>query len=151
MSNEAAREVFKAHREAQEKYVYFLLAAAGAAIGLAVTRTSDTALAWAHVPLGLAVACWGISFFFGCQRVLHAHSVLALNLDLLDVQRGVHALTGSDPAMIAYAQEVIRESVEAQQNKVSQGARFQFYFLIAGAILFIAWHVLDMYLRRIAE
>jgi hypothetical protein len=34
-------EVYKQHRNAQEKYVYFLLAAAGAAIGFAVNQTKE--------------------------------------------------------------------------------------------------------------
>lgn len=38
-------EIFKTHRAAQEKYIYFLLAAAGAGIALIINQTHDSKLA----------------------------------------------------------------------------------------------------------
>lgn len=54
MADEMAREVYKALREAQNKYTYFLLAAAGVAIALAVNQTQGTAVAWSQIPLAAA-------------------------------------------------------------------------------------------------
>ena len=65
MADEMAREVYKALREAQNKYTYFLLAAAGAAIALAVKQTQGTAMAWSQIPacssgvkLGVELLLW---------------------------------------------------------------------------------------------
>jgi uncharacterized protein (DUF2336 family) len=55
--------VYNALRTAQEKYAYFLLAAAGAAIAFAVNQTHDAKLSWAQLPLAAAVLSWGCSFF----------------------------------------------------------------------------------------
>jgi hypothetical protein len=56
-------EVYRALRESQTRYAYFLLAAAGAAIGLVVSQTQTATLQWAQIPLAIAVAMWGLSFF----------------------------------------------------------------------------------------
>ena len=67
MSSEAQLEVYRTLREAQGRYTYFLLAAAGAGIALAVNETHRAELAWSQLPLGLAVLNWGSSFFCGCR------------------------------------------------------------------------------------
>ncbi len=55
MTGESAREVFRALRKSQDKYTYFLLAAAGAAIAVAVNQTQGLAIAWSQVPFALSV------------------------------------------------------------------------------------------------
>jgi hypothetical protein len=44
MATENLREVYRQLRMAQDKYTYFLLAAAGAAIALAVNQTQGAAI-----------------------------------------------------------------------------------------------------------
>jgi hypothetical protein len=61
-------ELHKAHRDSAEKYIYFLLAAAGAAIAFAATQTQSATLTWIKLPLGLAVLCWGMSFSAGVAK-----------------------------------------------------------------------------------
>ncbi len=60
--SETTLEVYRAFREAQNRYTYFLLAT-GAAIGLAVNQTMNAILARSQVPLAGAVLSWGLSFF----------------------------------------------------------------------------------------
>jgi hypothetical protein len=55
MSNQTELEVYKALREAQNRYTYFLLAAAAAAISVALNQTQAATLRLSHVPLGFAV------------------------------------------------------------------------------------------------
>src|SRR5690554_2121292 len=129
MSSDTARAVYSAHRTAQEKYTYFLLAAAGAAIGFAVTRTSDAPLAWSQVPLALAVSEWGLSFFFGCRHLNYVQSTLYANNELLRVQEGRHPLAGTLPQAIAAASEGIRIAVEKNNNRASFFASLQFNML----------------------
>jgi hypothetical protein len=59
-ANEKLLEVYRTHLEAQDKYAYFLVAN-GAAIGLAVTQTQGSALAWSQLSLAAAVLSWGAS------------------------------------------------------------------------------------------
>jgi hypothetical protein len=46
MPSEQQIEIYRQHRTAQDKYGYFLLAAAGAAIAFAVNQTQGAKLAW---------------------------------------------------------------------------------------------------------
>jgi hypothetical protein len=55
VSDENRLELFRALRDTQEKYVYFLLAAAGAAIGFALSQTQQATLSWSKLPLAGAV------------------------------------------------------------------------------------------------
>lgn len=64
MTDSGITELYRAHRTAQDKYTYFILAAAGAAIAFALNQTHDATLSWFKLPLGAAVLCWGLSFFF---------------------------------------------------------------------------------------
>ena len=66
------KEVYKALRDVQDKYVYFLLTATGAAVAFAVTQTQTAKLAWTQAPLGFALLFWGLSFFCGCRHIQHS-------------------------------------------------------------------------------
>jgi hypothetical protein len=126
------------------------LAAAGAAVAFAATRTQEAALAWSQIPLGLAVILWGFSFYFGCLRVQTATSTIYANFELLKVEHGEHErLVGYHPQMVQAAADGIRD---AMATNIKRGAAFwklQFWFLIVGTVAYLAWHVLEMYLRRL--
>ncbi len=149
MSDDSLHEVYRALRDAQMRYAYFLLAASGAAIGLAVNQTRTAALRWAEMPLGVAVTMWGLSFFFGCRHLAYVGSTLYANVELLRVQRGKHPDVGSHPEMIAAASDGIRAGIQTNADRGSRYARWQFRLLIAGALFYLAWHVGQMYLRTI--
>jgi len=149
MADEMAREVYKALREAQNKYTYFLLAAAGAAIALAVNQTQGTAMAWSQIPLAAAGLSWGLSFFFGCRHLAYVNSTLYANAELLRVDSGQYPEVGAHPQMMAAASEGIRRAIETNSERANRLGHLQFRFLIAGAVLYIVWHILEMYLRGI--
>lgn len=145
-----AREVYKALREAQNKYTYFLLAAAGAAIALAVNQTRGTAMTWSQIPLAAAGLSWGLSFFFGCRHLAYVNSTLYANFELLRVENGQHPEVGAHPQMMAAASEGIRRAIETNSERGNRMGHWQFRFLIAGALLYVVWHVLEMYLRGVS-
>ena len=62
MMDDARSALYNAHTEGRAKYIYFLLAAAGACIAFAVNQTQVARLAWSQMPLGAAVLSWGMSF-----------------------------------------------------------------------------------------
>ena len=148
MPSELYIEVYKQHRAAQEKYVYFLLAAVGAAIALAVNQTQGTKLAYSQIPLAIAVVLWALSFFFGCKRLSYVQSTLYENAKLLRVQSGEHPLAGRDPQRILAASEGIRTAMDSNSTWVSRFARWQFQSLVAGAVFYLGWHVFEMWLRK---
>lgn len=147
MISEAETEVYRALRESQTKYTYFLLATAGAGIALAVNRTVGAALCPAQIPLGLAVICWGLSIWLGCRYIEYVNSTLFANGELLRVERGIHPMAGSHPKTVAVASEGIREAMESNQKAISRLGNWQFRLLLLGALLYVTWHVTEMYLR----
>ncbi|MBA2625084.1 MAG: hypothetical protein H0U89_05715 [Acidimicrobiia bacterium] len=147
MSDESAREVYRALREAQNRYTYFLLAAAAAAISVALNQTETATLRAAHAPLGAAVLSWGVSFFCGCRNLVYVSSSLYANAELLRVQGGQHPGVGQDRELMGAASDGIRAALETNSNRANRNGHWQFRFLVVGALLYIGWHVGQMYLR----
>jgi hypothetical protein len=147
--SEELTEVYRQLRLAQDKHVYFLLATAGAALALAVNQTHTSALAWSQLPLGGAVLCWSLSFFFGCRHLNYVNSILYANTELLRVQSGQHPDVGKSLQMMTAASEGIRKALDDNCNRANRLGHLQFSFLIGGAVLYISWHVWEMYLRSL--
>jgi hypothetical protein len=147
VSQETLHEVFRQYRTAEDKYTYFLLAAAGAGIAFAVNRTSGSGILPSQIPLAAAVLSWAMSFFFGCRQVLYVKSNLFANFNLLQVESGEHPEIGHAQAHQQAAAEGIREAMKFNAKRAGGHATRQFTFLVLGAAMYVAWHVLDMSLR----
>lgn len=150
MSSEVQREVFRVLRESQSKYTYFLLAATAAAIGFALNQTQAATLTWFHLPVGVAVLLWGGSFFCGCRHLAYVNSILYANAEMLRIEAGQHPQVGNHPDYMQAASSGIRQAMERNSNSANQLGHWQFRLLIAGAIFYIAWHVLQMSLRAVS-
>ncbi|MBN1459235.1 MAG: hypothetical protein JXA57_06850 [Armatimonadetes bacterium] len=147
MATESQREVYRALNESQNKYTYFLLAAAGAGIALAVRQTHGSGFEFAQIPLALGGVVWGVSFYFGCRRSALVSSALYANLDLLRVQSGLHPEVGSNPERMHAASEGIREALELKSGSANRLGRWQFQLLVLGALLYLVWHLVEMSLE----
>lgn len=141
--------LFRQHRAEQSKYVYFLLAAAASGIALAVRVTSDATLHWSLSPIGGAVLCWGLSFFHGCRHLQYVQAVIRANTALLQMGRGEHPMAGPEPWKRAAATEVMKEILDREVTSAGKHYRWQFRYLVAGAVLFVTWHLLQIVLRSI--
>jgi hypothetical protein len=148
MSNDAQHVVFKQLNDGQDKYTYYMLTAAGGAVALAVNQTHGAGLEWAQIPLGLAVLMWGISVFCGARRLMYVNAVLFANLDLLRVESGNHP-EAQELWKIHAASEGIRSAAASNSKKAGGFAMAQFRFLVAGSVLYVVWHVTEMWLRTI--
>jgi hypothetical protein len=148
MPDDLQTTLYNAQRSAQEKYDYFLLTAAGASVAFAVNQTQGAKLAWSQLPLGAAVLAWGLSFLFGCLRLQYIDATIFANFNLQKIQRGKHPEVGSDPQMIEAAAAGTRQAAETNSDRGRRFARLQFYTFAAGASLFVAWHVWEMYLQK---
>lgn len=147
MSDDRLIEVYRQLRTSQDKYIYFLLAAAASAVALALNRTQDHLLTWLLLPWGLALLLWGLSFFFGCRHLAYVSSTLFANAELIRVERGEHPKAGTHPQVITAASEGIRSAIEYNSDRANLLAKLQFRFLIAGALAYVVWHLLEMYAR----
>src|SRR5215204_717165 len=119
MADDNLLEVYRQLRLGQDKYTYFLLAAAGAAIGLAVNQTQGSALTWSQVPLGIAVLCWGLSFTFGCRHLVYVNANLYANAELMKVERGENPTVGQHPQMIGAAREGIQKAFDDNSDRAN--------------------------------
>ncbi len=144
MTDQNELEVYRQLRTSQDKYTYFLLAAAASAVALSVNRTTGATLSYWQTPLGLAVLCWGLSFYFGCRHIAYVNSTLYTNSVLLRVQGGTRPVAGRSPQAIAADAERITREMEANSEDANRYGHWQFRLLICGALLYIVWHVLEM-------
>lgn len=147
MITDSEKEVFRVHREEQSKYVYFLLAASGAAIGFSINQTQDLVLSFSQVPLGIAILFWGLSFYFGCQQLLFSLKGLYINSGFLDIQKGNDKDVGNSPRMIETALEIVKEIYEKNSSGIAKNGKRQFHFLVVGAMSYILWNIIEMILR----
>ena len=126
----------------QNKITYFLLAAAGSAIALAVNRTEQRTMEFTMLPLGVAVLLWGLSFFCGFRQLVNeAHSMYA-NIEMMRIAR-----SGLTKEQIVELLEEFKQVDTQKRKRADIFGKFQFQFLILGALMYIVWHILEMYVR----
>jgi len=148
MSNENyLGEVYRNLHKSQDKYIYFILAATIASIGFTITQTQNIIFGRSLIPLGISILCWGLSFFFGCRNREYYISILYANFDLLNVRLGYHPSTGSHPQKIQAASEGIMRAIQRNSDKASRLAHLQMTTFILGALFYLVWHILEIYLR----
>ena len=144
MSTEGMKTLYSAHLTSQEKYVYFLLAAAASGIAFAVQKTNDAVLSWQLCVLGAAVALWGASFYCGCRRITWVQTALMANYNLLQLQAGTHPEQPDAPQLLEAAYRGVNFALDENMTKARSYATWQFRFLLSGAVLFLVWHVLSI-------
>lgn len=137
-------ELYKQHQASQDKYTYFLLAAAGAAIGFAVQKTEGLRLSWWLVPVGLAIVCWGVSFYYGCKNIVWVQTAIYANHSLLQLKAGVHPNQPPHPELTTAAMSGVKEALDSNVSRAQFYGQWQFRMLITGALLFICWRGLEM-------
>ncbi|MGA0531487.1 hypothetical protein [Hansschlegelia sp. KR7-227] len=141
--------IYAQFRGSQEKYAYFMLAASGACIAFAITRTQGDTLNYLHAIVGIGVLSWATSFYCGCQHLRYIGSATYANLDLLRIQAGRHPDVGNIPGYIEAASEGIQIAIGRNDKQSVRHAKAQFRLLILGAFLYLAWHVAVMYARSV--
>jgi hypothetical protein len=136
-------------REAStEKYTYFLLATAAAAIAFSVQQTSGKAIAWSHLILGCAVVCWGMSFWCGCWRLRKVDNIRVVELIFLQAAERLAPQMDEPRAVKEY--EDVKAARNERNEELSQRStqywNSQFNLLIWGGVIFVIWHVVEMFI-----
>jgi hypothetical protein len=147
MSEDYLLETYRQLRTSQDKYVYFMLAAAASAIAYALNRAQDRILTLPLLPWGISILFWGLSFYFGCKHIAYVNSTIYANVALLKVQNGSDPEIGSHPQYIAAASEGIKMAIEGNVKKANHLGKSQFVFFIIGVLAYIIWQILEMYIR----
>lgn len=147
MPSQGQLEVYRQHSATSDKYTYFLLAAVGAAIALAINQTHTAKLSLSQIPLGVAVLFWALSFYLGCRHIGLVKATLHSNGVLLRVQDGEDPMSGRNIDAIGVASAVMRQIIEEQSTSAGRAAAWQFRCLVLGGVAYLAWHILEMWLR----
>ena len=147
VQSEQTMEIYRQLRASQDKYVYFLLAAVGAAIAFALNQTQGLALTLSQIPLAISIAAWGLSFFCGCQNLGYTNSTLYANAEMLKIESGNHPEVGNHPQMVSAASQGIRTAIERNITQASKFGKLQFSLFVTGVISYVTWHTLEMWLR----
>ena len=148
MGDNTLVELTKQHRAGQDKYAYFLLAVAASAVGFAVQKTTGVGVQWSQLPLAVATGLWLMSFFFGCRHLLWSQAALYANASLIKLQKGTHPDQPVHPSASEVARQGIRLAMTQNADAASFYGRWQFLLLVIGAVFFLMWHVLEMFLLR---
>lgn len=143
-SNHDLLELYKQHSAGEDKYTYFLLAAAAAAIGFAVQKTEGLRLTWWLLPVGLATVTWGLSFVLGCKRITWVQVVIYANCSLLELKAGTHPQQPRHPMELDAALSGVRSALAVNIEKARFYSQWQFRTLILGAAFFLIWRVAEL-------
>lgn len=120
-------------KETRLKYAYFLLAAAGAALGFGVQKLDGLATGQSIILPVLSLASWLASFLFGCWNVAKAQDLLVINMDLINaIQRG-------DIGQVA---EDHMDDYTKNAKKGRWYRSLQFLLLVLGVVFFATWRIL---------
>lgn len=134
----------------QEKYIYYLIALSVAAIGFVIVNTKGEPLKWSQIPVGLAVISWGLSIFCGLRFIRYVLSSLYANKQYLDVLEGRHEKVGKHPQRIKAAATGIKEALKSNSDATESLGTYQNIFFYSGMILYLVWHVFEMYGQSIS-
>ncbi len=145
MTGEVSVELKKALRAHDDKFDYFLLAAAGASIAYALNQAKGLALSWSQICLGVAIFSWGLSFYFGCERLSFTRQSLWVNVVLND------ALTENrwHPNDRAALRERGEEIFNKVDDKSGLRSKLQYGLVIFGALAYVAWQINEMYWKAV--
>lgn len=150
MAEPDLQELHRQHTTAQDKYTYFLLAAAASGIAFSVQKTTGLKITCLMVPLGLAALSWGVSFYFGCKKLVWVQASISANYNLLSLLNGVHPDQPNNPQGLEAAKRGVNAALKSNIESADFCARWQFRLLILGAVLFLVWHILEMVIRTYA-
>ena len=147
MSSSQISELAIAHRGMQEKLIHFLMAAAGACIGFALTQAKDLMVERTHLALAMALLLWTASFSFGFGRVQGNLGVILNNIELIRTTSGTHHLTGQNPMLITEFAAMLRENIKLINVQSNRYARLQVGALSLGVLSYVIWQFLLMLQR----
>ena len=128
-------EVWKQQRSVQDKYDYFLMALAWAAIAFSVQRTVGMAPRWSMLLLLGAVLSWGASIFSGLLRQTRVDAMLTSHFIEYDTE------SEEQTAFI----ERFRKELSTEASRWRKAQNYTFFL---GAALFICWHVISLFEQK---
>ena len=129
--NDLRREI----RSFREKHSYFLMSAAGASVGFAITQMNDLTARQSNILLLAALVLWAISFYSGHRFLMKDEGLLWANRAYLEEL--------ATPEGQAFGREKMRGLLQKATLPSSKAAerwrKMQMACLVLGAVLFVSW------------
>jgi hypothetical protein len=147
MIDEKIESLYKQIVEKQDKYTHLLLAVTASAIAFSVQKTENAKFAWSLIPMGFAILAWGSSFYCGCKNLLCTQDSMKATYSLLQISRGVHIDQPSSNQELTIAMKDGIDVIKEDTKKAYSFEMWQYRLLIIGAICFLIWHILGIWLR----
>lgn len=138
---------------AEDKYVYFLLAAVAAAIAYAMERTASLPIRSHDWILSIACGLWIVSFWAGCKNRMRRLDNVHSNLFRAVIDLGVKSepLLNWPSSEMSEARTMLQQYVSKLEAESQRAARdtdrwygIQFRALVFGGVFFGVWHVVGM-------
>lgn len=116
--------------EELSKYIYFLLAASGAAIAYALEQAEGKVLSKDLILLILSLLAWCSSFYFGVRHLrLHRQ----------------HMIENAKALLAVETFEQMKKRLEPFIVEMEQASNLQYVLFIAGVFLYISWRVVVLF------
>lgn len=142
---EEQKEILNQFRQQQEKFVYYLIALSVTSIGFSIYKTTGQPLKLIQLPLGMSILCWGLSIYCGLRFLKYVISTLFANNAYFDLIQGKDPEIGNHRQKIQAATTGIKEAMKSNSKRASTLFKWQELFFYIGIILFLVWHIIEMY------
>ena len=140
-------EVRNEHRQQQLKLRYYIIALCVTSIGFSIFSTQGDKLGYFQIPLAIAVSSWALSIFLGIRFLKTSLNILNADNAQFDILAGVHKDVGNNPNLIEAALKGIKGAIDEHQNRGIKDAIWQERLFYIGILMFIIWHILEMYVK----
>jgi len=145
-SQDMRPDVYRSILAWQERFAYFFLAASGSAITFALVRTEGQPPSPWMIPVGLAVICWGASFWLGCEHILSKSKALLRNWKALSIEEGSEPITKAHPELVQPALDRFAADAKRDDERTRATGRSQYLLFLLGAIFYLVGHVQHLWL-----
>jgi len=143
-------ELVRHLNDQQSRFVYFLMAIAGACVAFSINQTKNMSPDWSMIVLALAIIAWSGSVFCGIKNREHTMSSIIINVERMKIQ-GIAVANSKQPTTKdILASNGLSELMEKFSKTASTYWDWQLYLLISGVALYVAWHVIEMFARAAA-
>lgn len=127
------------HSASVSKFTYFMMSAAGAGLGFAITQAVPSEASRAMSMLFLAMMAWSFSFYAGIREVMCSHAIVAIAVKAEEARLTHSRLS---PAPI----KQFKSLADKWADKTQAWTMWQIRAFLVGAVsmaLWRLWEVLD--------
>lgn len=141
-----------ASSEAESRYIYYLLAASGAALGFTLEKASATGTSLEYALFLATTFSWLLSFYFGLRAVQFRLTALNVLANAENLEQGtLNAKKLLPQANHAELDRKFLESVDLANKALARTSEkfaiylaWQFRLISTGAVSYVAWKLLPL-------